>query len=62
MWTQVESQSDEDDKSYRNTQEYLSYQNVLKYYGECSNILAMLIYQFSLNELQEHLKPVFACY
>lgn len=40
----------------------LSYQNVLKYYGECSNILAMLIYQFSLNELQEHLKPVFACY
>lgn len=40
----------------------LSYQNVPKYYGECSNILAMLIYQFSLNELQEHLKPVFACY
>lgn len=40
----------------------LSYQNVLKYYGECSNILAMLIYKFSLNELQEHLKPVLACY
>lgn len=32
MWTQVEFQSDEDDKSYRNTQNYL----IL---SECSQVL-----------------------